>query len=213
MSAAARPRRRRLALGAVALVVLAAVAGGLTYALWSTDAVASVGVIRAGNLDLELVDGVQWAETSPDVQPAHAVPLQADGRTAAHLATPGDSFTVTQRFRTTLEGDNLRARLTVDWQTPPSLRGGVAGTYRVTAPDGSTSTATALGTPVTLPGGTANLAAGSGTWTLTVALTWSGTSDVVVAPGALAAAPTTAADLGTLRLDLHQVRDGDGFAP
>ena len=37
----------------------------------------------------------------------------ADGVTADHLATPGDTLTLTQRFVPRLDGDNLAARLTV----------------------------------------------------------------------------------------------------
>ncbi|QCB92926.1 hypothetical protein [Cellulomonas shaoxiangyii] len=208
-----RPRhRRRTALAASALVLVAALAGGLTHALWSTDAVASVAVIRSGNLDLELVGPPRWVEGSPDLASPHAIALRADGRTADHLATPGDTFTVTQQFRTTLEGDNIRARVTVGWQGPTSFPAGVTGTYRVTPPTGAPSAAVPLGSPVTVPGGTASIAQGVGTWTVTVTVAWTAASDVVVRPSAVSASPTAGAE-GTMLIDLRQVRDGDGFRP
>ncbi|GIG38994.1 hypothetical protein [Cellulomonas phragmiteti] len=201
--------RRKLSAIGVAAVLAASLAAGVTYTLWSSDAVASVGVLRSGNLDLELVGPVTWTETSPDVVPAHSVP-STDG-TAAHLATRGDTFTVSQSFRTTLEGDNLRAVLTVAWQEPASLPAGVTGTYVVTPPSGPPTAPVALGTPLVLPGGAARLGPGVGEWTVTATLSWANAAVVVVSPSALAN-PAPAPDAyGTLLIDLQQVRDGDGF--
>lgn len=201
--------RRRLTTLAVSALLTAGLAGGMTYAFWSQDAEASIGVLRSGNLDLQLVGGVQWAETSPGLT-SHAI-ATGSGGTAAHLAVPGDSFTVTQRFRTALEGDNLRARLTVSWLAGTSVPAGVTGTYVVTPPTGSPSAVTPLGTPVTLPGGTGTLPTGTGEWTVVATLVWSG-SDRVVQPSDLPSQPATAAS-GTMQIDLRQVREGEGFTP
>ena len=201
-------RRRPLALG-IAAVLAASMAAGVTYTAWSSDADASIGVLRSGNLDLQLVGGIEWAETSPGLT-GHAVATGTNGA-AVHLAVPGDSFTVTQRFRTTLEGDNLRARLTVSWLASTSVPAGVTGTYVVTPPSGAPSAPVALGSPVTLPGGTGTLPTGTGDWTLVATLVWGG-ADRVVAPGALAAQPATSAT-GTMQIDLQQVRTGTGFTP
>lgn len=202
--------RRSLGLVVAGVLLLASAAGGLTYAFWSQPASASVAAIRSGSLDVELVGPATWADTSPGTAP-HDVPLGADGRTAAHLATPGDAYTVTQRFRTTLDGANLRARVAVDWQSPPSLPAGVTASYRVTSSAGAGTGTTALGTSVELPGGGASLASGSATWTVTVTLRWTSATDLVVPADALASGPAQHADLGTLLIELHQVRDGDGF--
>ena len=200
--------RRRLAVVAVAAVLTASVMSSATYALWSSDAEASIGVLRSGDLDLELVGDVRWAETSPGLGD-HAV-AATDG-TADHVAVPGDSFTVTQRFRTTLEGDNLRARLTVSWLPTGPVPAGVQGTYVVTPPSGAPSAPTALGTPLTLPSGAgASLPLGTGEWTLVATLVWNGT-DRVVAPSTLTGQPTAPVG-GTIQVDLRQVR-GDGLAP
>ncbi|MFS0703088.1 hypothetical protein AB6N23_01065 [Cellulomonas sp. 179-A 9B4 NHS] len=201
--------RRRLALLATGLVVLAGVSAGLTYAFWSTEASASVGIVRSGNLDLQLVGAPTYTETSPGVTP-HGIALRNDGRTIEHLATPGDGFVMSQQFRALLDGDNIRARMTVTWETPPSFPTGVSGTYRVTSSTGASSGETPLGTALTLPGTPANISAPSSTWTLTVTLTWGG-QDVVVQGAPTATTPTTYADLGRFHVDLRQVRDGDGF--
>ncbi|GEL96284.1 hypothetical protein [Cellulomonas composti] len=209
--------RKVLVIGAAA-TVLAGAAAGLTYAFWGDGATAVAGVVRTGDLDLELVGTPTWTETSPDVSPAHVFGMQTDGITANHLATSGDRFTVAQQFRTTLDGDNLAARLTVGWDSAPALlpTGQVAATYIVTRPDGVASAATAVGTAITLPGGSANLTTaqvaswGSTPWTLTVTLTYSG-ADVMVTPTTISSAPITS--LGTVRISLDQVRDGTGFTP
>ena len=121
--------------------------------------------------------------------PPHAFGMQADGETADHLATPGDSFTLTQQFQTVLDGDNLAARVTARWDDPPVLdpAGQVTATYVVTTPDGVVSAPVPLGTTVTVPPAPDNLTpeevalwAGA-PWSLTVTLAYSGT-DVLVTP-------------------------------
>jgi len=198
-------RGRRIAAVALSAVLVASVAGGATYALWSTDAEASIGVLRSGDLDLELVGGVHWAETSPGLT-GHRIDSGAGGA-ADHLAVPGDSFTVAQRFRTTLEGDNLRAQLSVRWLPATSVPAGVAGTYVVRSGSQVVSGPTQLGTPVTLP--PARLGSDVSEWEVVATVVWGG-SDRVVPPAALAAPPATSVN-GALQLDLQQVRAGDGF--
>ncbi|MFC8191367.1 hypothetical protein ACFUMH_06840 [Cellulomonas sp. NPDC057328] len=205
--------RRTLSLAAVALTVAGATAG-ITYALWGTDASSAVAVVRTGDLDLEPVGGLVVRETSADVTPTHAVAMRSDMTTVNHLATPGDSFVLQQQFRTRLEGDNVRARLNVRWQAPPSLvpAGGVSATYVVTAPDGVSSAPVALGTAVTVPADGGSItpadvrAWGTAPWVLTLTLRYTGTSAVVVPPSGVATAPMTG--LGTVVLELAQVRDG-----
>ena len=209
---------RRIVTVGVSAALLAGAAAGLTYAFWGDAAAATGAVVRTGDLDLVLVGSPTWTETSPDVSPAHAVAMQADGITAAHLATPGDSFTVAQQFRTVLDGDNLAARLTVRWDTAPALlpTGQVTATYRVTRPDGVVSAATPVGTTLTLPGSGGNLtpaqtaAWGSTPWTLTVSLAYTG-ADVMVPPASVGSGPVTS--LGTVTVSLDQVRTGTGFTP
>ncbi|MBD7918326.1 hypothetical protein H9657_08565 [Cellulomonas sp. Sa3CUA2] len=208
-------RRRALSLVATALVVAGATAG-ITYAMWGKDASLAMPVVRAGNLDLALVGTPQWSETTPGI--THAVPTQSDYVTANHLATPGDTFTVRQEFRTTLTGDNLAARVNVRWDTPPSLTpaGRVTATYVVTTPGGTSSTPAAVGSPVTVPSGGANItpaqvaAWGSTPWSVTVTLAYTGTSSFVVAPTAVDSQPATS--LGTVVIELAQVRTGAGFS-
>ncbi|UZN02236.1 hypothetical protein [Cellulomonas sp. S1-8] len=208
--------RRVLSLAASALVVAAATAG-ITYALWGEDASVAMPVIRSGNLELQIVGTPTWTETSPGVTPVHAFGMQGDQITANHLATPGDAFTLRQQFRTVLTGDNVAARVNVRWATPPSLQptGRVTATYVVTMPDGTASAPVALGSPVTLPGGTDNITPaevaswGTTPWSVTISLVYTGTSAVVVAPSAVGSAPVTTT--GAVVVELAQVRSGDGF--
>ena len=200
----------RLARLAALALVVSAVCAGVTAAALRGDAPLALQVVRAGSLDLVLVGTPTWTETSTDVT-SHTV-TAPDHVTASHLATPGDSFRVRQQFRTVLTGDNLVARLTVRWATPPSLEpaGGVVATYVVTRPDGVQTAATPVGTAVTVPAAgevltPAQVAAwGATPWTVTVTLRYTGTSAPVVAPSAVATAPVTS--LGTVVVELEQVR-------
>ncbi|MBO3088483.1 hypothetical protein [Cellulomonas dongxiuzhuiae] len=211
-----RPRRA-LSLAAAALVVAGATAG-ITYALWGDDASLPAAVIRPGNLELQRVGTPTWTETSPGVTPVHAFGMQSDQITANHLATPGDTFTLHQQFRTVLTGDNMAARVNVRWDAPPSLQptGRVTATYVVRMPDGKTSEPAAVGSPVTVPSAPDNItqaevaAWGAAPWSVTVTLRYTGSSSVVVAPSAVASAPVTT--LGTVVVELAQVRDGHGFS-
>jgi len=208
--------RHALSLAASALVVAGA-ATGLTYASWGQSAAVAMPVIRPGTLDLQLVGTPTWTETSGDVAPGPTLGTRPDRVTANHLATPGDSFTLRQQFRTVLEGENVAARVTVRWDAPPDLApaDGVTATYVVTMPDGTASAPAAVGVPVTVPGGTDNVTAaeaaawGTAPWSVTVTLRYPGTAALVVAPTAVASAPVTG--LGTVVVELAQVRDGDGF--
>jgi|GEM_PF-2690326 len=209
--------RRGTLLAAVLLLALGGSALA-TYALWGKQIDVPVGVVTAGNLDLELVGGPVWAETSPDVESPGAIGM-LDGVTAAHRATPGDTFTLTQDFRTVLEGDNMAARLTVDWDEAPLLApaGRVTATYTITPPGGAPSASLALGDQLVLPPHPDNLTPAevaawgpAATWRLTVTLAYAG-ADVLVTPTELAAGPAPVTELGTIALRLDQVRDGDGF--
>ena len=210
---------RRIVTVGVSAALVAGAAAGLTYAFWGDAAVATGAVVRTGDLDLVLVDSPTWTETSPDVSPAHAVAMQADGITAAHLGDPWATRSPSRSSSgTVLDGDNLAARLTVRWDTAPALlpTGQVTATYRVTRPDGVVSAATPVGTTLTLPGSGGNLtpaqtaAWGSTPWTLTVSLAYTG-ADVMVPPASVGSGPVTS--LGTVTVSLDQVRTGTGFTP
>ncbi|MCC2320474.1 hypothetical protein [Cellulomonas xiejunii] len=208
--------RRTLALVASALVVAGATAG-ITHALWGQDASLAMPVVRSGNLALEFVGTPTWTETSPDVTPAHSFTMRSDQMTANHLATPGDTFTLRQQFRTVLTGDNLAARVNVRWTSPPSLLPAdrVVATYVVTMPDGTSTAPQPVGSPLTVPAGVDNITSaevaawGTTPWSVTVTFAFTGTSSVVVAPTAVGSAPVTS--LGTVVVELAQVRQGEGF--
>jgi len=211
-------RREVLRLAATGLVVTGLV-GGLTYAWWDDGGVAAAGTLRTGDLDVELVGAATWQETSADVAAPRTVATLADGVTADHLATPGDTLTLTQRFVPRLDGDNLAARLTVAWDDGyPGPGQDVTATYRVQAPRAAATAPVPVGTAVVLPAppdsltpaGTQDLEA----WTLVVTLEVGGTLPVV-APGHTGTVPAVedaaAVPLGGIRIELAQVRDGEGF--
>ena len=98
---------------------------------------------------------------------------------------------------------------------------GVTATYVVTTPDGRTGAVTPLGSPVVVPSApehvTPDVLAGWGDepWRLVVTVSLAG--DVLVrAPGASGAPGPrggAAVALGSVELELDQVRDGEGFTP
>lgn len=194
-------------------VVGLAVVGGAaaaTYALWSAETPLTGAVLVHGDLDIELVGDAAWEQLAPVALPVGTV----DGDRAAHLATPGDVLQLTQQFRTALEGENLAARLEVDWTEPADLGQGVTASYAITPPSGTPVPPVLFGEAVTVPEAPANLSPallaswGTDPWTLTVTLTFDG-ADVVVDPSGIGTAPDV--DLGTVELRLTQVRDGEGF--
>ncbi|PFG40444.1 alternate signal-mediated exported protein [Georgenia soli] len=194
----------RLAITGTALVV-AVGAGAATYALWTADGDAPAGVITAGDLDIALrPDSFTWQETSPDVA------AQQSGTTrdsfAEFVAMSGDTFTVSQGFTTTLEGDNMLGVLSVSWGTQPQLPAGVSASYRVLDAADAEVASARLGQRVEVR----DLPVGEESWTVEVDLTFaedkpdryttfSGTDPVEIT------------DLGTIVVDLDQVRTGTGF--
>ncbi|QCB93856.1 hypothetical protein [Cellulomonas shaoxiangyii] len=212
-------RRRDATRLAITGVVVAALVAGPTYALWGRDSEGVGGLVRHGDLDVELVGAAAWQETSPDVAAPRAGEVLDDG-TVDHLATPGDSLTLTQEFRPRLVGDNLAARLTVSWDDGFSAPAGVEATYVVVDPDGAATEPAPLGSAVVLQSPADNLtpaevaAWGDAPWRIVV--TASLTGDVPLAePDASGEVPgvreAVAASLGGIRIELAQVRDGKGF--
>ncbi|PYF99683.1 alternate signal-mediated exported protein, RER_14450 family [Georgenia satyanarayanai] len=195
----ARGRRGSLLLVAGAALLAGAAGAGGTVALWQAAADLPLGAITAGNLDIDTVGETVWHDTSPDVP---GTPRRIDP--ASFLARPGDSLLASQRLTTELEGDNMRGRLTVGWEREPVLPEGVRATYSVRD---------AAGDPLVsdVPLGEDRLVAlddDGRVLTVEVAITLGeGTKDRV---GADAAAQLT--DLGTVVVDLEQVRSGEGFA-
>lgn len=194
----ARRRRGQLPLVAGAALLAGAVGAGGTLALWHAATDLPLGTITAGNLAIDTVGDTVWLETSPDVPGA---PRAIDPDT--FLARPGDSLLMSQRLTTDLEGDNMRGRLTVGWERQPALPGGVTATYTVLDAAGDALVAGALlgeQRLVALDDDGRDL-------TVEVAITLGeGTSDRV---GADAAPQLT--DLGSVVVDLEQVRTGEGF--
>ncbi|WP_043500078.1 hypothetical protein [Georgenia sp. SUBG003] len=194
----------RIAVTGAALVV-AVGAGAATYSLWTADGEAPAGAIVSGDLDIALApDSFAWQETSADVVDQQSATTRESF--ARFVAMSGDSFTVSQRFTTTLEGENMLGLLSVGWGSQPRLPDGVTATYRVLDSDDDEVASAALGQPVEV----ADLPVGRDSWTVEVSLdlddakpdrytTFSGTD------------PAELTDLGTIVVDLDQVRTGTGF--
>src|SRR5690554_1003356 len=193
---------RRIFLVLLSLALVGGAAGA-TYAFWSKSVTLPGAVVVHGDLDIELVGPAAWRQLEPA---AVTIGMQPDGVTAAHLATPGDVLTLTQQFRTSLEGNNIAARPNVDWAVPAALGtpGAVTANYAITPPNGTPGTARPLGTPSTFPEAPANFTPttlaswGSTPWTLTVTLEYTGT-DIIVAPTEITAPRYI--ELGTIELE------------
>ena len=148
-------RRWRVSLVGVLLSTVASIVlgvGGTALALYSEQAVSNLGTIRAGDLNLTL-DELAWRQVTPGVSPgasgtATTVP---DG----FRSMPGDVFEIRVPANTVLQGENLIAELTIDYQAG-SLGEAVSATYRVEDPSGAqvapASGQAAVGTTVSIDG-------------------------------------------------------------
>lgn len=126
-----RTRRRVIVMTVAAAAALLVGAGGATFALWSSDTVFSGGPLKTGDLHLTRGDGV-WRQVTPGVEAPASGTLAAG--TGSFASMPGDIVEVIVPIRTTVIGENLRARLTVDAGVvlSPELQAGtVTATYRV----------------------------------------------------------------------------------
>ncbi len=192
--------RTKVVAMALATTILTLGAVGSTYALWDDAASPQpAGTITSGNLDIALDGATEWTEISSDVP---AAPQVIDANT--FLATPGDTFRVRQRFMTTLDGENLRAKITVDWTAPPVAPSDVVIVYRILAQNAAPlSTFVPAGTPTVLddlPGVDTN-------YILDVKVTYRPIKPDLMSP----AVETT--QLGNIQIDLDQIRSGTGYVP
>lgn len=127
----------RMPVLAAAVLIAGTAAGGGTAALWKTAGNAAPATIIAGDLDVSAGE-TTWTETSSDVENT--------GRTIdpdTFLVRQGDTVAMTQDFTTRLAGDNMTARIAVDWADPADLPEGVTGDFTVLD-----SAGTRLGDPV-----------------------------------------------------------------
>jgi len=206
-------RARRVAAGVLAGALFVAL-GAATGALWSHAASQAGGMITGGDLHVETVEGTySWTETTADVPAGE----QQSGTTAEGLAgfvaTPGDTLITSQGLHTRLTGDNIHARMGVDWAEPSRVPAGVTGRYRILDATGDQvvpgSGTTPLGTPSELYG----LPAGDTTWTLEVTLTFTGTPAYTDPAADSSTTPPAEDGLGVIEVRLDQVRSGIGFTP
>ena len=193
----------RIPLLAGTAILAISLGGAATYALWGAAGEHPFAAITAGDLAIELVDEAVWRETSGDVA---GTPREIDPRT--FRARPGDSFEIRQEFITTVEGENMLARVTVsEASTGPTLPPGVRADYVVLDDDGEpVGDPVALGNELIVDRVEADDVRRTDTFTLVVGLE--------LLDGEVAFGPNGAAsvvDLGTIAIDLQQVREGTGF--
>lgn len=109
----------------VAALSAALVTAGGSFALWNTADTAGQTVITSGHLDLSSESGSPlWKVASSDSDGAAETISPEE-----FLVRPGDTTTADFDFGVALEGDNMRAALSVDWRRAPELPEGVIGTY------------------------------------------------------------------------------------
>lgn len=115
----------RLPLMAGAALVAGMVASGGSFALWSAADTADGAVITAGNLDVS-------SDSNAPLWRVSSAPGESPGEeimSSEFLVRAGDATTADFDFTLTMEGDNMRAALNLDWRTAPELPEGVTGTY------------------------------------------------------------------------------------
>lgn len=180
------------------VIALGIASGATTYSLWSDPAAIAGGTITSGNLKLDPSGTTTWTETSPDVPRTTHAGTAIDP--ATFLATPGDTFRITQAFTSVLEGENMLGKIAVGWDQPQALPAGVSATYVLKAP-GTSTAPRPLGTAVSV----ADLPAGTATWTVQIDLAFAASkTDRFTNPAELA-------KLGNIVVDLDEVRTGEGF--
>ncbi|MCT2359963.1 alternate-type signal peptide domain-containing protein [Brevibacterium casei] len=189
----------RLPLLATAVLIAGTAAGGGTMALWKTAGNPAPAAIIAGDLDVTAGE-TTWTETSSDVANS--------GRTIdpeTFLVRQGDTVEMTQDFTTRVEGDNMSARIAVDWAEPAELPEGVTADYTVLD-----STGTRLGEPTPVGSDLVldenRLVTGNDgrtdDFSVAVTLDFADMSDRVGAES-----PLQVADLGRFTFTLDQVRE------
>ena len=90
---------------ALAGVGIALFAGGTTFSSWNAAVTLAPVTITAGTFNMALSGSQVWQDTTSGY--ASAI------NPATFYFTPGDTITMTQKFTTTLSGDNMRANLAV----------------------------------------------------------------------------------------------------
>lgn len=203
-----RTRTRHAPIWVVAIVLASLGAGGVAHAVWTADNATPAGVIVTGNLALGGADALTWIETTPGV----AVPQSGAGAASldAYIGMPGDSVEIRYPADTTLEGDNISGRLTVD--LTGALPAGLSITgFRILDSTGTIVLAPASGyAPLgSLPEAAALTEAGALDLLVAIEVAWTG-ADTYVDPTAPAPPPLTALPL---EITLQQVRTGPGFTP
>lgn len=203
------PRSRRayliLALGSAAALILGASA--TTLALWSSSATFAGGPITAGDLNITRGNGY-WQQVTPGVADPASGSLQYAAVTFPSM--PGDVVEVVIPVQTTLQGENLRAELTVDSRaalTSELADGSVVATYRVerVGDDGTSSAVTdemPVGTTTTVPGLESSAAGETDDWLVIVTAQIRG--DYLWRP--IATVGPSAWTLDDLTVSLDQVR-------
>lgn len=201
--------RTRLIIGASVAAIGILAAGVTTYALWNAQANASGGTVEAGDLKLEYGDGT-WRQITEGVA-APAGGSLSEG-TEGFNSMPGDVVEVRVPLTTTLRGDNLNARMTVDLGAGSAqgvADGVISAVYRVDNADQEPASEEAEpGTPVQVEELVGSNDGVTANWTVVVTVSVLGDyrwTDL---------APLT--DLDSWSLDgvdvtLEQARSGSGF--
>lgn len=189
-------------------------AGGGTYALWSSEDSFLGGMFTAG--DLSMTTGTPtWAQITPGVSPGATGGLTAtpDG----FRSMPGDVIQIRVPATTTLQGDNLNGGFSVRFAHPDALNqavadGRISTGFHVEDADGDrvapASGEAELGTTVMVPGLVGDDDGETTSWTVVVTVNVLGDYSWVTPategfPGEWAA--------GDMVVRLEQVRAGAGY--
>lgn len=202
-----RPRQSRPKSGTWVLLVIAALlaafaAAAGTMALWNQEpAWPEAQFVKTGDLEIASTGEPIWHETSPDVTTA---PRQIDPD--EFLIRAGDSVTVDFPFETTLIGDNMQGKLSVDWATDTRIPDSVFGHYSIHDEYGTEliSSPIVLGSDTVFNMTPPDDGSQTASYTVRVHLDFAGLDDRFGADSV-----DQLNDLGDFAVELHQVRPGD----
>ena len=194
-----------------AIGVLAA--ASMAVALWNANDTFSGGAVTAGDLEVRTGSGT-WEQVTPGVvSPASGTLV---GGTADFNTMPGDVIEISVPITTTLQGENLNAKLAVDTGAGAASdieAGIVAATYRIEDGAGAqvapVTGEAQLGVPMHVPGLESSSAGTSVNWTVVVTVEvlgdyrWSAKEPVL---------DLQSWGIDGIDVELQQVREGEGFA-
>jgi len=208
------PRRAQIVTIGALIAAALVLAGGITSAAWLASEAVRGGTLTAGDLRMT-AEKPTWEQVTPGVDTPRSGTLTTTPVDFSSM--PGDVINIDQPVTTTLVGDNLNAGFTVDFANGSAVAddvrdGKIAVTFhvedelgRTVAPDGGNAPFGAL---VRVPGLVGESGGATTKWNVVTQVRV--LSDYTWTSGSVTESPDLWSS-GDLRVELKQVRDGQGF--